>query len=157
MIARMWLGRIVKRRSASALVLFGSVLAMLAAAPTDAPVPILPDSLRWVSPPNVTGLQAAWVLGEEQKHGPYLIRVKLARGARIAPHTHPDERNTTVLAGTIYVGFGEEFDETKIVAIPVGAVYVAPARVPHYIWAKDGDAMYQEAGVGPTGTSFGKR
>ncbi len=59
-----------------------------------------------------------------------------------------------MLAGTLYVGFGETFDETKVVTIPTGAVYVAPANVPHYVWAKDGEAMYQEAGVGPTGTSF---
>lgn len=123
----------------------------------NAPVPILPDSIHWASPPNVSGLQAAWVLGAEQKPGAYILRVKLAKGTRIPPHTHPDERNTTVLTGTIYVGFGEVFDEAKVVAIPAGAVYVAPANVPHYVWAKDGDAMYQEAGVGPTGTAFIKQ
>ena len=136
------------------LLLAGSVFSTVAVAQSNAPVPVLPDTLRWVSPPNVSGLQAAWVLGAEQKPGPYIIRVKLATGARIPPHTHPDERTSTVLAGTIYVGFGETFDETKVVAIPTGAVYVAPANVPHYIWAKDGEAMYQEAGVGPTGTTF---
>jgi quercetin dioxygenase-like cupin family protein len=136
------------------LLLAGSVFSTVAVAQSNAPVPVLPDTLRWVSPPNVSGLQAAWVLGAEQKPGPYLIRVKLATGARIPPHTHPDERTSTVLAGTIYVGFGKTFDETRVVTIPTGAVYVAPANVPHYIWAKDGEAMYQEAGVGPTGTSF---
>ncbi len=136
------------------LLLAGSVFSTVAVAQSNAPVPVLPDTLRWVSPPNVSGLQAAWVLGAEQKPGPYLIRVKLATGARIPPHTHPDERISTMLAGTIYVGFGKTFDETKVVAIPTGAVYVAPANVPHYVWAKDGEAMYQEAGVGPTGTSF---
>ena len=40
----------------------------------------------------------------------------------------------------------------KVVAIPTGAVYVAPADVPHYIWAKDGNAEYQEAGEGLTAT-----
>lgn len=136
------------------LLLVGNVFSMVAVAQSNAPVPVLPDTLRWMSPPNVSELQAAWVLGAEQKPGPYLIRVKLATGARIPPHTHPDERTSTVLAGTLYVGFGETLDETKVVAIPTGAVYVAPANVPHYIWAKDGEAMYQEAGVGPTGTSF---
>jgi hypothetical protein len=59
-----------------------------------------------------------------------------------------------VLAGTLYVGFGENFDESRVVAIPAGAVYVTPANISHYVWAKEGDAIYQEAGVGPTGTSF---
>jgi hypothetical protein len=51
-------------------------------------------------------------------------------------------------------GFGRTFDESKLVAIPTGAVCVIPADVPHYVWAKDGDVIYQEAGVGVTGTMF---
>lgn len=113
---------------------------------------MLPQDLVWFSPPGNASLQGAWVLGAEDKPGPYLLRVKLAPGARIAPHTHPDERNSTVLSGTLYVGFGAVFDETKVVAIPAGGVYVAPANVPHYVWATDAEAIYQEAGVGPTAT-----
>jgi uncharacterized RmlC-like cupin family protein len=62
-----------------------------------------------------------------------------------------------VLSGSIHVGFGELFDERKVVVIPTGGVYVAPAGVPHYVWAKDGDAVYQESGFGPTATEFVKR
>ncbi len=116
------------------------------------PVPVLPDELRWASPPGNPVVQGAWVVGGENQPGPYLFRVKLAGGAKILPHTHPDDRSSTVLAGTIYVGFGAAFDETTMVAVPTGAVYVAPAGVAHYVWAKDGAAVYQEAGVGPTGT-----
>jgi quercetin dioxygenase-like cupin family protein len=134
-----------------------SLFPHLAAAQGIAPAPLLPDSFRWLSPPDNAALKSAWILGNEQKPGPYILRVKLAAGGRIPPHTHPDERNSTALSGTIYVGFGETFDESKVVAIPAGAVYVIPANVPHYVWAKDGDAIYQESGVGPTGTSFIKR
>jgi hypothetical protein len=49
-----------------------------------------------------------------------------------------------------YVGFGDSVDKLKMVPIPAGGVYVAPAGVAHYIWAEDGDATYQESGVGPT-------
>jgi quercetin dioxygenase-like cupin family protein len=142
------------KRLVPVVLLAGWILTAVAAAAGDAPAPVLPDSLHWVSPPNIPGLEAAWVIGQEQKLGPYILRVRIAAGGRIPPHTHPDERNSTVLAGTIYVGFGEAFDEKKIVAIPAGAVVVVPAGVPHYVWARDGEAMYQEAGVGPTGTSF---
>jgi hypothetical protein len=119
------------------------VLGRLAAAPVTAPVPIAPTSMRWTSPPQLPGVQSAWVLGGEQQPGVYLLRVTL---------THPDERSSTVLRGTIYVGFGQTVDEAAMVAVPAGAVYVAPANVPHYVWAKDGDAEYQESGIGPTGT-----
>lgn len=117
-----------------------------------APRPILPQELRWMRPPGNADVQGAWVLGAEGAAGPYLFRVRLAAGGKVAPHVHPDERSSTVLAGTLYVGFGSAFDETKLVAIPAGAVYVAPANVPHYVFAKDGAVEYQESGVGPTKT-----
>lgn len=129
-------------------------LAGLALAETPLPIPILPDRLTWVRPPHHPALQSAWMVGTESQTGLYLLRVKLAPGGRIPPHIHPDERTTTVLSGTLYVGFGETFDETTVVAIPSGAVYVAPAEVPHYVWAKEGEVLYQEMGMGPTGTVF---
>lgn len=134
-----------------AMLLVGGALSGFALAQTDAPQPILIESLHWTSPP-IPGLQVAWVLGSEQHTGLYVLRVRLDEGARIPPHTHPDERHTTVLAGTIFVGFGERFDKPKLVAIPTGAVYVAPAGIPHYLWAKKGHVVYQESGFGPTGT-----
>lgn len=118
------------------------------------PAPILPESLRWFSPPGNAAVQGAWVLGAEDKPGAYLLRVKLAADARIPPHTHPDARHTTVLSGTLYVGFGAAFDPARVVAVPAGAVYVAPAGIAHYLWAKDGAVEYQEAGSGPTATVF---
>ena len=141
-----------------ALIVLGvGVLSGLAIGQSADPKPVLPQNLVWFSPPNNPGLQGAWVLGADQTPGTYLLRVKLAPGIRIPPHTHPDERSTTVLSGTVYVGFGEVFDEARVVAIPTGGVYVAPANVPHYVWAKDGEAMYQESGVGPTATVPFKR
>ncbi len=130
------------------------LLAGSVAAQSTSPAPIYPDDFQWFSPPGISTLQGAWVIGADKTPGPYVLRVKLKAGGRIPPHTHPDERISTVLSGTIHVGFGEIFDESKIVAVPAGAVYVAPANVAHYVWAKDGDAEYQENGVGPTATTF---
>ncbi|MEY4641286.1 MAG: hypothetical protein RLZZ227_1280 [Pseudomonadota bacterium] len=118
----------------------------------DKPEPILPDQLQWAGDPN--GAQNVMVVGAADKAGLYQQRVRMPAGAKIQPHTHPDERISVVLEGTIYVGFGETFDESSVVAVPTGAVYVAPAGVPHYVWAKDGPALYQEGGIGPTGAAF---
>ena len=118
-----------------------------------APQPILPDSLKW-SNAAPGAAQSTMVVGANDKAGLYSQRVRMPAGAKILPHTHPDERVSIVLEGTIYVGFGEKFDESKVVAVPAGATYVAPAGVPHYVWAKDGEAMYQEGGMGPTGAKF---
>jgi quercetin dioxygenase-like cupin family protein len=142
--------RPAKPRFAATLLL--ALATTAASAQTTDPAPILPEALRWFSPPGNPAVQGAWVIGAEQAAGAYLFRVKLASGARLPPHTHPDERNTTVLAGTLLVGFGATFDEARLVAVPTGGVYVAPAGVPHYLWARDGEVVYQEAGAGPTGT-----
>jgi quercetin dioxygenase-like cupin family protein len=109
-------------------------------------------NLRWFSPPGNPALQGAWVVGAEHAPGSYLLRVRLGGNGRILPHTHPDERMTTVLTGTLYVGFGNIFDESGMVAITAGGVYVAPANIPHYLWARDGEVIYQETGTGPTAT-----
>ena len=130
----------------------GAALAQSTAPEIDAPRPILPESLHWVGVPNAPALQAAWVLGSERAAGAYVLRVRIAANGRIPAHAHPDTRNSTVLSGTLYVGFGETFDENKVVAVPTGGVYLAPANLMHYIWAKDGNVEYQETGVGPTGT-----
>jgi quercetin dioxygenase-like cupin family protein len=114
--------------------------------------PILPENLKWFSPPNNALLKGAWVVGTEKETGLYAFRVALAKGGKIPPHSHPDTRSSTVLSGVLYVGFGDSGDETKMTAIPAGGVYVAPSGVVHYLWAKDGDVVYQENGVGPTAT-----
>lgn len=145
------------RWMAMSLLVLAVSAATLAFAQGAAPVVIGPDGARWASPPGLLGVQGAWLVGAQDRPGPYVFRVRLAAGARLPPHTHPDERSTTVMSGTILVGFGEAFDESRMVAVPAGSVYVAPAGIPHFIWARDGAAVYQESGTGPSGTRLLER
>ena len=127
-------------------------------AQTNAPAAIVSDELNWISPAPIAGLQFTWIHGNETDSGLYLLRVKLESGAKIPAHTHPDQRISTVLSGTLYVGFGQAFDEffdqNALLAIEAGDAYIVPAQTPHFIWAKTGDVEYQEAGVGPTATQI---
>lgn len=138
------------QRSHVALVV--GLLASGAWAQLPQPRVLSPQTLAWSSPPNNPGVRGAWLLGDEQAAAPYVFRVVLASDARLAVHTHNDTRVTTVMAGTLYVGFGTRYDEAKMVAVPAGAAYVAPAGVPHFLWAREGEVSYQESGVGPTAT-----
>jgi quercetin dioxygenase-like cupin family protein len=122
----------------------------VAAAQAAHPAPILPKSLQWFSPPGIPSLRGAWVVGSEQNAGLYVLRVMLDEGGRIPAHAHPDTRHSTVLSGTLYVAFGDSAGEADWIAVPAGAVYVAPAGVLHALWARDGDVVYQESGMGPT-------
>ncbi len=121
-------------------------------ADNSSPGPVSVENLKWISPPPVPGLKFTWVIGKETDTALYALRVKLAKGAKIPPHSHPDDRSSTVLSGTLYVGFGDKFDDTKLTAIQQGDVYHAPAGVPHFLIARDSDVEYQEIGIGPTKT-----
>ena len=120
----------------------------------ESPKPIIPDTLTWFSPPGNSYLKAAWVIGNEKDAGTYILRVMLKANGVIPPHSHPDTRYTTVLSGTLYVGFGKTMADSTMVAIPTGEVYCVPANTPHYLKSMTGDVTYQEVGVGPTATAL---
>lgn len=107
------------------------------------------DQLTWATSP--TGTLQVKIVGDPTKAGMYMVRSKLPAGLRVEPHFHPDERIVTVLSGTVYVGYGEQFDESKMKALPAGSVWTEPANQPHFTWAKDGEALIQVVGNGPSG------
>jgi quercetin dioxygenase-like cupin family protein len=115
------------------------------------PARISPDDLAWS--PSPLGFQIARVAGDPTKAGMYANRVRFPAGLRIQPHFHPDERIVIVLSGTVYFGYGEQFDEAGMQALPAGSVWTEPARLPHYAWAKNGEAVIQVIGNGPSGTT----
>lgn len=80
-----------------------------------------------------------------------MSRVKFPPGLKVSPHFHLDERVVTVLSGTMYVGYGEAFDETRMQALPAGSLWTEPAKTTHFVWAKDEEGIIQVVGVGPSG------
>jgi len=115
------------------------------------PAQVIQDDLTWVA--NPAGFQVARIIGDPTRSGMYANRVKFPAGLRIQPHFHPDERIVIVLSGTVYFGYGEQFDEAKMKVLPAGSVWTEPARQPHFAWAKDGEAVIQVIGNGPSGTT----
>jgi quercetin dioxygenase-like cupin family protein len=82
----------------------------------------------------------------------YAVQVKFPKGGKALPHTHPDERILNVIAGTLYFAHGTSFEEAALKPYGAGSVINIPPNVPHYVMAKDGEAIVQEAGFGPTAT-----
>jgi quercetin dioxygenase-like cupin family protein len=112
---------------------------------------LIPDDFTWTSGP--AGALLARVVNDSTKPGIYVVHVKFPSGFRVQPHSHPDDRVSTVLSGTVYVGYGEQFDEGKMKALPAGSVWTEPANEPHFAWARDGAAVLQTVGFGPSGTT----
>jgi quercetin dioxygenase-like cupin family protein len=111
---------------------------------------LTPDEIKWESEPS--GVQRASLVGDDKKPGMYTYRVRFPAYHKVQPHFHPDERVVTVISGTLYVGFGQQFDESAMKALPPGSIWTEPARQPHFVFAKDGEVVFQVVGSnGPSG------
>src|SRR4051794_3116973 len=98
--------------------------------------PVNADDMKWGPAPNVfpKGAQIAVVSGDPFKDGPYVLRLKMPSGYKIAPHNHPTTENVTVLSGNFHIGMGDKFDETKAMELSAGGYGEAPAKMNHYAW-----------------------
>ena len=118
-------------------------------------VQTLPDQIKWSSSAAIpAGGQSALVYGDPRKAAPFITRVKLPDGYKIAPHTHPEERVYTVISGTFYIGFGDRFDPSRLRAFPAGSAFVVPANASHFHWMRSGEAVVQISGIGPSGIEY---
>ncbi|HEX4292642.1 MAG TPA: cupin domain-containing protein [Rhizomicrobium sp.] len=96
----------------------------------------------------------AILVGDPTKPGPYVIRVKLPGGIKLAPHMHTEDRVYTVISGVFYIGLGDVFDESKLNAFAPGSVVVLPGGQPHFHWARSGEYVTQVSAIGPLGLSY---
>jgi uncharacterized RmlC-like cupin family protein len=113
---------------------------------------LAPDEFKWY--PTPVGGQRVNLAGDEQKPGMYMYRTRFPANFKVQPHFHPDERVVTVMSGTLYMGYGEQFDESVLKALPAGSVWTEPAKQPHFVWAKEGDVVIQVVGGnGPSGVT----
>lgn len=116
---------------------------------------VLPENIEWrpfpAFPPSV---RLAIIVGTPTGVGPYVIRVKVPDGVKLAPHRHPEDRVYTVISGVFYIGLGDRFDETRLHAYPPGSVIVLPGGTSHFHWARSGEYVSQVSASGPLGLDY---
>jgi quercetin dioxygenase-like cupin family protein len=107
------------------------------------------DAISWgPAPPSLPpGAQAAILMGNPGKAGPFVLRLKFPDGFVIPPHRHSKEEHVTVLAGGFAMGTGEKADPAAK-PLPPGSFVRIPAEMPHYAKAV-GETIVQINGVGP--------
>lgn len=111
---------------------------------------ILPQEIHYKA--MGSGAETAVLYGDPTKAGLYVMRLRLPAGAKVLPHIHPEEvRTLTVISGTLYFGFGEKWDESKLKAYPAGTFFSEVPTTPHFVAAKDGEVIFQATGIGPSG------
>lgn len=101
----------------------------------------------------MAGMSQANLVGDPTKSGPYTVRLTYPDGFTLAPHSHPDAREVTILSGTWLTGYGEKWDDAKLKVLPAGSFYTEPAKLPHFVRTK-GAVMIQVSGMGPSARQF---
>jgi len=127
--------------------------AIAQAEPPDGAIRITPDELRW-GPGRVPGHLIAPLVGASNRPGAYIERVRFPANTVSQAHSHPEDRNYTVISGTWYVGYGDKYDLERLKALPPGSFYTEPANVNHFSLTKDEAVVVQIVGSGPSATRF---
>jgi quercetin dioxygenase-like cupin family protein len=101
---------------------------------------------------NNSGVQVIVLLGNPCNPGPYVELLEIAPHTTGQAHYHAGDRIGTVLKGTLHLGFGPKFDESSLVALPIGSIYTEPSGVAHFAQTSDEAVIVQITGYGPTST-----
>lgn len=135
----------------SCLVLGFAVAVLLAAQPMPAQNAFTPDQVKYGPVPAFLppGAQLAVLEGDPMATtGDFTIRLKMPDGYKVAPHTHPNRENVTVLSGTLKVGMGDQFDATKMMSFAPGSFAYLDPSMHHYAMAS-GETVIQIHGMSP--------
>lgn len=133
------------------LVVALSVVGLFTVQPSQAQSAYLPDQVKWApAPPSLPpGAELAVLEGDPGgSTGDFTVRLKMPDGYKIAPHSHPNRENVTVLSGTLKVGMGDQFVAATMMSFPAGSfAYVDPSM--HHYAAASGDTVIQIHGASP--------
>jgi len=128
-----------------------SLAVVFAAQPMYAQNAFTPDQVKFgpVPPFLPAGAQLAVLEGDPMaSSGDFTIRLKMPDGYKVAPHTHPNRENVTVLSGTLKVGMGDQFDASKMMSFGAGSFAYLDPSVHHYA-AASGETVIQIHGMSP--------
>jgi quercetin dioxygenase-like cupin family protein len=112
---------------------------------------VRPADLHWTDYPNRPGVKLVMIEGDLNKPGPFLMRVKFPANYKLGPHTHPGIEHTTVISGSIRVGYGTR-DDGPMETLGPGTVLITLAGTPHFL-ATTEEAVVQTHGIGPWGST----
>ena len=113
------------------------------------------DAVAWgPAPPSLpSGAQAAVLLGNPAKEGPFVLRLKFPNGYVVPPHHHSKDELLTVIAGRFAVASGEKLDRAASPYLPPASFVHLPAGMPHYAWV-EGETIVQINGAGPFDVTY---
>jgi quercetin dioxygenase-like cupin family protein len=122
---------------------------------------VTPAEVTWpaaaaggVGTSGATGIQTVVLKGDPTKAGLYTLLLRAGPKMKIQAHSHPDDRVATVISGTWYFGYGRQFNEPALKALPSGSFYTEPPGVDHFAMTGEQGVVLQITGIGPSGTTY---
>jgi len=111
---------------------------------------INPNDIKWgATPPSMPkGAKIAVLQGDPGKPGPFVIRLMVPPGYKIAPHWHTQDESLTVISGTFYFGTGDKAETSNAHTLSAGGFHFLSGKEHHYLIAKS-QAVIQVNGNGP--------
>jgi quercetin dioxygenase-like cupin family protein len=91
---------------------------------------------------------AAVLLGDPAKPGPFVVRLRMIDALVIPPHWHPEDENITVIDGVFLMGMGDKVDTSAMKEMPAGSFATMPKGMHHFVSCR-GATVVQLHGMGP--------
>lgn len=138
------------------LVVALSLAAFCVAQPLAAQTTYSPDQVKYGPPPPTLppGAEMAVLEGDPMAAtGDYTVRVKMPDGYKFPPHTHPKRENVTVISGTLKVGMGDQYDDSKMMSFGSGSFIFVDPTMHHYAGAS-GETVIQIHGMSPLAINY---
>src|SRR5215467_5720733 len=94
--------------------------------------------IKWgAAPPSIPkGAKIAVLQGDPGKPGPFVMRLMVPPGYKIAPHWHTQDESLTVISGTLYFGAGDKVETSKAHTVTPGSFHFLSGKDHHYLVAK---------------------
>jgi len=112
----------------------------------------LADQIEWKGRPG-SGNQSAILFGDPSKPGLYVQLLKRGPNNWSQPHSHPNDRFITVLAGTMWIGTGAKFDPENTVPLKPGSYVRDLANQTHFDGSKADGLTIEIVGIGPANST----
>ena len=82
-----------------------------------------------------------------------MFRLKFPANYKVPPHWHPGIEHITIISGTLHMGIGDVFDQTKTRALTPGGVAIMQPRTHHFVWTSE-ETIGQVHSIGPWSVTY---
>jgi quercetin dioxygenase-like cupin family protein len=116
---------------------------------------LAPADLKWGEGPDALppGIKAVVVEGDPKKADLFHMRLKAPAGYRVMPHRHPNTERVTVISGSLKLGLGEQYDESKTKMLPAGSFFSLPPETAHFVTVSE-ETVIQISTIGPWSLTY---